>query len=137
MDHTLYHCKCTIADVDRQPQFALWVHAAPDPLGRTLQACDGFGHADRTILHRAEQGEEFIELYLPDPHVVQDVSGKGPQLVRRYQPLKHRIGVDLKDPRRPRIPRPSARHAMTRTMRSTEVSLNMWQRSRLAIAHGV
>jgi hypothetical protein len=28
-----------------------------------------FGRADLTILHRAEQSEEFIELHLPDPHV--------------------------------------------------------------------
>ena len=95
------HRQGAIADVDRQQQLALGVHRDPDPLGRTLQALDGLGLADLAVLDRAEQGKQLIELHLPDPHVVQDVSGKGPQLLRRFdQPLQHRIGVDLEHPRR-------------------------------------
>ena len=38
-----------------------------------LQALDGFSLPDLTGLDRAEQGKEFIELHLSDPHVVEDV----------------------------------------------------------------
>src|SRR5215471_16007424 len=66
-----------------------------------LQALDGFSLTDLTGLDRAEQGKEFIELHLSDPHVMQEVLREGPQLLRRlYQPLQHRVGVDLEDPRR-------------------------------------
>ena len=69
VDHALRHGQCTMPDVERQQEFALGVHGDPDPLGRTLQACDGVGRADRAILHRAEQGKEFVQLHLPDPYV--------------------------------------------------------------------
>src|SRR5262252_3411603 len=99
--HALGHCQGAIPDVERQQQFALGVHRCPDPLGRPLQALDGLSLADDTVLDRAEQGEEFIELHLPDPHVVQDVSGESLQLLRCFdQPLQHRIGVHLEHPRR-------------------------------------
>ena len=89
------------ADVDRQQHLALGVHRDPHPLGRPLQALDGLGRADLPVLDRTEQGKELIELHLPDPHVVQDVSGKGPQLLRRFdQPLQHGIRVHLEHPRR-------------------------------------
>src|SRR5262249_42406062 len=52
--------------------------------------------------HRAEEGEEFVELHLPDLHVVQDVSGEGLELLRRFdQPLQYGIRVHLEHPRRP------------------------------------
>jgi hypothetical protein len=99
VDKALRHGQRAIPDVKREQEFALGVHGDPDPLGRTLQARDGFGRADFTVLGRAEQGKQFIELHLPDPHVVQDVSGEGLQLLRCFdQPLQHRIGVDLEHP---------------------------------------
>jgi hypothetical protein len=40
-------------------------------------------------------------LDLPDPHVVQDMSGEGLQLLRCFdQPLQHGLGVHLEHPRR-------------------------------------
>ena len=70
-------------------------------MGRPLQALDGLRLADLPVLDRAEQGEEFVELYLPDPHVVQEVLRESPQLLRRFdEPLQHRIRLDLEHPRR-------------------------------------
>jgi hypothetical protein len=39
----------------------------PEPLGCTLQAREGVGLADRTVLDRAEQGKQLIERPLPAP----------------------------------------------------------------------
>jgi hypothetical protein len=101
VDHALGQRQRAIADVDRQHHLALRVHGHPDPLGRPLQTLDGLSLTDLAVLDRVEQGEEFVQLYLPDPHIVQDVSGKGLELLRRlHQPLQHRVGVDLEDPRR-------------------------------------
>ena len=101
MDHALGHGQRAIADVDRQQQFALRVHRHPHPLGRPLQALDGLGLTDLAVLDRTEQGKQLIELHLPDPHVVQDMSGKGLELLRGFdQPLQHGIRVDLEHPRR-------------------------------------
>jgi len=95
----LGHRERPITDVDRQQQFAFGVYGDPDPLGRTLQALDGIGRADRTVLDRAEEGEECIELHLSHQHVVQDVLGEGLQLLGRFdQPLQHRMWGHLKHP---------------------------------------
>jgi len=100
MDHALGNRQGAIPDVDRQQQFTLGVHRRPHPLGRTLQALDGLSLADRAILDGAEQGKQFIELDVLDTHVVQDVSGKGLELVRGlHQPLQHGVRVDLEHPR--------------------------------------
>ena len=57
--------------------------------------------ADLAVPHRTEQGEEFIELHLPDPYVMQDVLREGLKLLGRFdEPLQHRIRVHLKHPRR-------------------------------------
>jgi hypothetical protein len=42
VDNAMCHRQGTIPDVDREQEFALGVYCAPDPLGRTLQTCDGF-----------------------------------------------------------------------------------------------
>jgi hypothetical protein len=84
VDHALGHRQGAIPDVDRQQQFALRVQGHPDPLRRPLQTLERLRLTDRTILDRAEQGEEFIELHLPDPHVVEDMSGKRPELLCRF-----------------------------------------------------
>ena len=73
-----------MADVDHEQQLALRVHRDPDPLGHTLQALDGVDLAERPILDRAEQGKELIELDLPHTHIVQDVLGKRPELLGRF-----------------------------------------------------
>jgi hypothetical protein len=40
-------------------------------------------------------------LHLPDLHIMQDVLGEGPQLLRRlHEPLQDRIRVHLEHPRR-------------------------------------
>ena len=45
--------------------------------------------------------KQLIKLYLLDVHVVQDISGKGLELLCRFdQPLQHGIGVDFEHPRR-------------------------------------
>src|SRR5262249_57417228 len=74
---------------------------APAPRGRRLQALDGLSLTDLTLLDRTEQGKQLIELHLPDAHVVEEVLGEGPQLLRRFdEPLQHRICIDLEHPRR-------------------------------------
>src|SRR5262245_49007573 len=99
VDKALGHRQGTTADVDREEQFALGVHRDPDPTGRPLQALDGFSRTDRTVLDRAEQRKHLIELHLLDPHVVQEVPRKGPQLLRRFhQPLQHGVRVHLEPP---------------------------------------
>jgi hypothetical protein len=100
MNHALRHGQGAIADGNRQCSLALGVHRDPDPRGHTLQALDGVGGADRAVLHGAEQGEDFVELHLPDAHVVPDVSRKRLELLGRFdQPLQHRIRVHLEHPR--------------------------------------
>jgi hypothetical protein len=60
----------------------------------------GVSRADLPVLDRAEQGEEFVELDLGDAHVVQDILGKGLEMLRGlHQPLQHRVRVDLEHPR--------------------------------------
>jgi hypothetical protein len=99
VDHALSHRQGTIADVDRQQQLALGVHRDPHPLGRMLQARDSLGLTDRTVLHGTEEGKHLIELDLPHTHIVQDVSGKRPELLCSFdQPLQDRIRVDLEHP---------------------------------------
>ena len=99
MDHALGHGQRALAHVDRQHQLALGVQGHPDPLGRPLQALDGLSLADLAVLDRAEQGKQLIELDLLDAYVVQDVSRKGLELLRRVdQPLQHRMRLDLEHP---------------------------------------
>src|SRR5215470_15329547 len=101
MDDALGHSQRALTDVDHQQQLALRVHCDPDPRGRTFQALDSLGRADRAVLDRAEQGKELIELDLPHAHIVQEMTRKGPQLVGGlHQPLQHRVRVDLEHARR-------------------------------------
>jgi len=95
----LGHRERALPDVDRQQQFTLGVHGDPDPLRRTLQARDGLSRTDRTVFDCAEEGEEFVQLHLLDPHVVQDMLGEGAQLLGRLdEPLQHGIEIDLEHP---------------------------------------
>src|SRR5262249_57638492 len=101
VDKVLGHGQGTRADVDRQQQLTLRVHGHPDPLGRPLQALNGLSLADLPGLDGPEEGEEFVELHLLDPYLVQEVLREGLQLLRRVdQPLQHRVRIDLKHPRR-------------------------------------
>jgi hypothetical protein len=84
VDHTLGHRQGAIVDVNHQQQLALGIHGRPHPGGRTIQALDGLSRADRPSLDRAEQGKEFVQLDLPHAHVVQDVTGKRPELLCRF-----------------------------------------------------
>jgi hypothetical protein len=73
-------------------------------------------------------GKQLIELDVLDTHVVQDVSGKGLELLRRFdQPLGTVLGLTSNTRAVPRMPSPSARHATTHTMSSTETRLP-WKR---------
>ena len=91
VDKARGHCPGTTADVDCQQQLALGVHRTPAPLGRPRQAFDGLG--------RTAEGKHLIEVHLPDPHVVQDVSGKRPELLCSVdQPLPHGMRLDLEHP---------------------------------------
>ena len=57
--------------------------------GKTLKMLDGLSLPALPVLDCTEQGEEFIQLHVPDPHIVQDMERKGPQLVcRLHQPLQ-------------------------------------------------
>jgi hypothetical protein len=95
----LSHGERALAHVDRQQQLALRVHRDPDPLRRPLQALDGVGLADLTVLDRAEQRKQLIKLHLLDPHVVQAVLGEGAQLLCGLdEPLQHGIRIDLEHP---------------------------------------
>jgi hypothetical protein len=84
VNNALGHRQSTIATVDRAQHLALGVHRAPHPPGQTLPARDGFGRTHCMVLDCAEQGQEFIELPLSDLHGVQDISGKGLELRRRF-----------------------------------------------------
>src|SRR5262249_40177906 len=86
VDHALGQGQGALPDVERQQPFALGVHRCPDPLRRPLPALDGLSLADYPVLDHAEQGEECIAWHLPDPHVVQDVSGESLQLLRCFDP---------------------------------------------------
>src|SRR5215211_7273404 len=101
VDNTLRHGEGAISDLDREEQLACGVQRHPETLGRPFQALDGLGRADLPVLHRAEEGEEFIHLHLLDPHVVQDVAGKGLELVCCFnEPLQYSVGIHLEHPRR-------------------------------------
>jgi hypothetical protein len=101
VDHARGQGERAIPAVERQPPLALRVQRAPDPLGHALPPLAGLSLTDLAVLDGAEQGEEFVQLSLPAPHIVQAVSGKGLELLRRVdQPLQPRIGLDLDPPRR-------------------------------------
>ena len=52
------------------------------------------------VLDGTEHGIQLIELDLLDVHLAQEVAGKGLQLLGCFhQPVQHRIGGDLEDPR--------------------------------------
>src|SRR5262249_1963738 len=99
VDHGLGHRQGALTDIERQQQLALRVHRHPDPLGRPLQAFHGLGRADLAVLHRAEQGIEFIELHLGDAHVTQEILREGLEMVGHLQqPGQHGVGIDRKHP---------------------------------------
>jgi hypothetical protein len=101
VDKALRHRERTIADVDRQQQFALGVYRHPDPLGRTLQALDGFSLADLTVLDRAEQGEEFVKVAPAGPCTSWRTWREKARCCPALRPAAwHRIRVHLKHPRR-------------------------------------
>ncbi len=55
---------------------------------------------DLASLDGTEQGKEFIELDLRDVYIVQDILGKGLEMLRGlHQPLQHRVRVHLEHPR--------------------------------------
>jgi hypothetical protein len=102
VDHTLGHHQGAMPDVDRQQQLTLRIHRDPDPLGRPLQALNGLSLTDLPVLDGAEEGKQLIELDLPDTHVVQDVLGEGPELLRSLdEPLQYGSGINLDHPRGP------------------------------------
>ncbi len=68
-------------------------------MGGTRPACDGLRLADLACLHGTEQGKELIELHLGDAHVVQEILGKGLELLRGlHHPLQHRVRVHFEHP---------------------------------------
>ena len=55
---------------------------------------------DLASLDGTEQGKEFIELELRDAYIVQEILGKGLEMLRGlHQPLQHRVRVHLEHPR--------------------------------------
>ena len=97
--HALGHRQGALADIERQQHLALRGHRHPDPLGRPLQAFNGLGRADFAVLHRPEQGIEFIELPLGDAHVTQEILREGLEMVGHLQqPGQHGVGIDRKHP---------------------------------------
>jgi hypothetical protein len=99
MDHALGHGQRPVPGIDRQEQFAHRIDGPPHPMGRARQALEHLGLAHFTSLHGTEQGEEFIELHLRDPHVVHKILGKGRSVVCHLQrPGQDGIGVDLEHP---------------------------------------
>ena len=99
--HPRRHRAGAIPDIDGQQQFPLGVHRHPHPTGRPLPALDGFTLTAPTLLDRAAERQQLIELYLPDLHGMQEVLGEGSQLLRRGDPpLQPRVWVDLEYARR-------------------------------------
>jgi hypothetical protein len=74
VDQAWGHGERALPNVDRQQQCTLRVHRDPHPLGRPLQALDGFSRADRTVLDGAEQGNQRIELDLGDVNIVEKMA---------------------------------------------------------------
>ena len=98
VDHALRHGQRPVPDVDGQQQLGDRIDCRPHPVRGTREPRDGLSLADLADLHGAEQGKEFVELHLRDPHVVQEVLGKDLEMVRSFdQPVQHRIGVHLED----------------------------------------
>src|SRR5215813_13607184 len=55
---------------------------------------------DLACLEVAQHRVQFIKLQLLDVQVTEKISRKGRKLLRRFdEPVQHRIGIDLKDPR--------------------------------------
>ena len=85
---------------------------------------DRFGFADVAAFHRTEHSIELVELHLAKLEITQEISGKRLQLLGGFdQPLSTVLGSTSNTRAVPRMPSPSARHAMTRTMHSTEARL--------------
>jgi hypothetical protein len=98
MDDALRHGQRPVTDVNHQHQFALRIDRAPDPSGRAGQTLNRLGFTDLARLDLAEQGKEFVQLHLRDPHVVEEMVGKRRGMVRDFdQPPQHGIGIDRKD----------------------------------------
>jgi hypothetical protein len=77
------------------------IDRGPDPGGGTRELLKGLGFTDVTILHRTEHGIEFVELDLIDRQRVQNVRGKGFELLRGLdQPLEAWVRIDLEHPGR-------------------------------------
>ena len=63
---------------------------------------NGFGFSHLAVPHGAEDGVEFVELHLIQAYIVEEINGKGLELLGRFhQPVEDRVRVDLEDPRRP------------------------------------
>ena len=101
MHDALGHRQGAAADIDHHQQLALGVHRRPHPVRRALQTLDGLVVADLAGFEVAQHRVQLVELQLLQVEIAEEIRGKGAQLLGRFdQPLQHRVGVDLEDPRR-------------------------------------
>jgi hypothetical protein len=74
MDETLRHGESALTDVNRQDELGDWLHGHPHPVGRALQALDGFVLGHFPVFDGAEQSKECVHLHLLDIDIVQKVA---------------------------------------------------------------
>ena len=73
MDYALRHGQRPVPDVDGQEQLGDRINRHPHPVRRARQAFERLGLRDRAGLHGTEQGIEFVQLHLGDPHVMEEI----------------------------------------------------------------
>ena len=101
MHDALGHRQGAAADIDHHQQLARGVHRRPHPVGRALQTLDGLILIDLTGFEVSQHRIQLVELELLQVEITQKIGGKGAELLGRLgQPLQHRVGSDLEDPRR-------------------------------------
>ena len=101
MHDALGHRQGAAAHIDHHQQLALGVHRRPHPGGGALQTLDGLVVTDLAGFELSQHRIQLIELQLLQVEITEKIGGKGAELLGRFdQPVQHRVGVDLKDPRR-------------------------------------
>ena len=124
MHDALGHRQRAAAHIDDDPHLPLGGHRCPYPRRRVLQTLDGFILTAVAGLDLTQDGIQFLELQLLQVQVAEKIGGKGMELLGRFgQPVQHGVGATSKTRAVARIPKPSARQAKTRTMRSTSACL--------------
>jgi hypothetical protein len=74
MDHALGHRQCAGTHTDGQQQLGDRIDGHPYPVRGARQALDGLGLTDLSGLDGTEDGKKFIQLYLREVQVTQEIA---------------------------------------------------------------